>query len=117
MKKDASMTSSGWCTFVLPTCSKMSPGFAPESAAGVPGMISVNCAVDPSTAAGACATFDTNPAMARFTEAHEIAVNLFRGVDRQRVAGGTVVHAADENADHLAFEVEQRRAGFTALRL
>ena len=72
---------------------RMSPSFAPESAAGVPRMISVNCA----------RTFDrmfcgrdvdSDPAVARFAETDEVAPNFFRRVDRQRVTSGTVIDSA-----------------------
>ncbi len=107
MKKEASMTSSGWCTFVLPTCSRMSPGFDPGiSRRRSRQDLGQSARVDPSTAVGRLRDIDTHPTMPRFTEAHEIAANFFRGIDRQRVTGGPVVHAADENADHFAFEIE-----------
>ena len=59
---------------------------------------------------------DTDPAVARVAEAHIVAANFFRGIDRQRVTGRSAVHAADENADHFTFEIEERRARFAALR-
>ena len=59
---------------------------------------------------------DADPAVTRIAETDVIAPDFFRGVDRQRVASRAAVHAADENADDFALEIEERRAGFTALR-
>ena len=58
---------------------------------------------------------DPDPAVTRVAEANVIAANLFRGIDRQCVASGTAVHAADKNAHDLSLKIEQWSACFTAL--
>ena len=88
----------------------------PNPRPACPRMISVISAREPSTASSPLLHIDSDPAMARFAEANEVAANFFRGIDRQRVAGGIVFQTADENADDFALEIKQRRAGFTALR-
>ena len=53
--------------------------------------------------------------MARLAETDEVSPDLFRGIDRQRVTSGIIFEAADQDADHLALQVQKRRAGFSAL--
>jgi len=48
---------------------------------------------------------DADPAVARFPEADEVVPDLFRGVNRQGVTGGTVFDLGDEDADDFALEV------------
>ena len=59
---------------------------------------------------------DPDPAMPHFAKANEVAPDFFRGINRQSITGRAVVHAADENADDFAFEIQQGRARFAALR-
>ena len=93
--------------FRLADLQKISPGFDPGiQPPGVPhdfGKFRARTSTD----LAACGDFDADPAMPCFTETDEIAADFFRGIDRQSVTGGTVLHAADQNADHFAFEVEK----------
>jgi hypothetical protein len=44
-----------------------------------------------------------------------VADDFFRGADREREKSAAVFHGADEHADDLALEIQQRRAAFAAL--
>ena len=114
MKNEASITSSGSCTFVLPTCSRMSPGLNA-------GTKSRRILHDSVIGPGAilyffgCGDVDADPAVSCFPKTDEVVPDFFRGVDRQGVAGGAVLDMADKDADDFALEIQDRSAGFPPL--
>ena len=93
----------------------MSPGFIPESAAGV-ARISVISAREPSSGVLASATLAPIQPCADLAETNEIAPDFFGGFNRQCVTGRIILQAADQDPDHFAFQIQQWRAGFAALR-
>src|ERR1044071_2353541 len=62
-----------------------------------------------------CSDVDADPAMPRFAETNEIIPDLLRGIDGQGMAGRAVFNASNEYADDLALEIQDRRAGLSAL--
>src|SRR4029077_20588917 len=58
---------------------------------------------------------DTDPAMVRFTETDKVAADFFRCVDRQSITSGIILQTANEDANDLAIQIQERRAGLSPL--
>jgi hypothetical protein len=59
---------------------------------------------------------DPDPAMPGLAETHEIASNFLGCFNWHRVTRRVVLETANNDANDLTFHVQQRRAGFSALR-
>src|ERR1700736_3900922 len=54
--------------------------------------------------------------MPRLAKAHKIGPDFFGRLNRQRVTGGIIFEAVEENSDDFAFQIKKWSAAFTALR-